>query len=103
MEITVIDDPQEQRYTARDGDTMAGLLAYRAAADVLVLTHTEVDPSYEGRGVGSRLVREVLDDVRARDLRVVPRCPFVQGWIERHADYQDLVDRQPPSTATDRP
>lgn len=63
---------------------MAGLAAYRAATDVLVFTQTEVDRSYEGKGVGSRLVREALDDVRSRDLRVVPLCPFVKGWIDRH-------------------
>jgi len=101
MDITVTDAPGEQRYEARDGDAVVGFAAYRPAADVVVFTHTEVEPSYEGRGVGSTLVRGALDDVRARDLLVVPLCSFVDGWIARHPDYQDLVYRRPPSTATD--
>ena len=52
----------------------------------------EVDPDAGGGGVGSTLVRGALDDVRANGRRVVPRCSFVRGYIERHPDYADLVD-----------
>ena len=56
-----------------------------------VFTHTEVDPSFEGQGIGGRLVRGALDDVRRRGGRVVARCEFVRAWLNRHADYQDLL------------
>jgi predicted GNAT family acetyltransferase len=56
----------------------------------LVFTHTEVDPDHEGEGVGSTLVRGALDDARRRGMPVVPRCPFVRAWIERHPDYADV-------------
>lgn len=57
----------------------------------VVFTHTEIDPAFEGRGLGSVLAREALDDVRRRQLLAVPLCPFVKSWIDRHPDYQDLV------------
>lgn len=53
--------------------------------------HTEVEPRYEGRGVGSALARTALDEARAAGLRVLATCPFFAGWIERHPDYQDLL------------
>ena len=53
---------------------------------------TEVYESYEGLGLGSRLARAALDDARARGLKVMPLCPFIAGFIERHLDeYRDLV------------
>ena len=52
-------------------------------------------------GVGSTLVRAALDDVRAQGGSVVPQCPFVRGWIERHQDYADLVVDSEPVTAPD--
>jgi predicted GNAT family acetyltransferase len=55
------------------------------------MVHTEVEPEWEGRGVGSELVRGALDDVRARGLKVRPLCPFVRAFIERHSEYLDLV------------
>lgn len=55
----------------------------------------------EGLGIGGRLVREALDDVRAQGLQVLPICPFVQAWLARHPDYADLDYRRPQSSVTD--
>jgi hypothetical protein len=66
---------------------------YRIDADRLVLVHTEVPEILSGRGVGSAIARAVLDNARARGLRVVPECEFVAGFIRRHPDYAALVAR----------
>ena len=91
MEPTVTDVPEDSRYEIRDGDRRLGLAAYARRGDQVVFTHTEVDPDAGESGLGGRLVRAALDDVRSRGERVVPLCPFVRGWIERHPDYADLV------------
>lgn len=100
-EIRVIDNPEEQRYEAYVDDDLAGFAAYQKARNLIVFTHTEVESAYEGKGVGSRLVQGALDDVRTKDLPVLPICPFVQSWIGRHPDYHDLDYRQPGSKVTD--
>lgn len=90
--VTVTDNPAASRYEARVGDEVAGFAAYRLREGVIVFTHTEVDPAHEGTGVGSVLARGALDDVRERGGReVVPLCPFIASWIERHPDYAALV------------
>jgi predicted GNAT family acetyltransferase len=93
--LHVHDVPDRSRYEARLGDdpALAGLLTYRLGADWMALLHTEVQEGYEGRGVGSRLVRAVLEDLRARGLRLVPKCPFVVRWLERHPEQQDILLR----------
>ena len=53
--------------------------------------HTEVDEALEGRGLGSRLVATALEDARREGLEVVPLCPFVAAFIDRHPEYQDVV------------
>jgi len=79
---------------------MAGFAAYRMKHDgpgpgLLVLTHTEIDDAYEGRGLGSTLVRAVLDTARDRGLSVRPDCPFVRAYVARHPDdYLDLVPEE---------
>lgn len=90
-EVVVADAPTATRYEARVAGRVAGFAEYRLLPDRVVFTHTEVDPSYEGQGVGGALVRGALDDARARGLRVVAVCPFVKRWIERHPDYHGLV------------
>ena len=76
-----------------DGSEVAGFIAYRRGEGVLTLVHTDVDPRWEGKGVGSELVRGALDDLRARGLKVRPLCPFVAAYIRRHPEYNDLVVR----------
>ncbi len=92
-DVQVTDNPAESRYEARVDGELAGFAAYQLADDLIMFTHTEVDDAFEGQGVGGALARGALDAVRADGTRqVLPRCPFIRGWIERHPDYQDLVD-----------
>ena len=100
-EMTITDNTDERRYEARDGEHLAGFAAYIPAGELLVFSHTEVFPAFEGRGVGSALARAGLDDARARGLTVMPPCPFVHGWINRHREYVDLVYNAPPSRVSD--
>jgi predicted GNAT family acetyltransferase len=94
-EYVVRDNPEELRYEIfRDGEVVGGIW-YRTAPGVIVLVHTEVAPTEEGQGVGSRLVSGALDDIRARGLRVAPVCPFVAAYLRRHPEQRDLVVRDP--------
>ena len=81
----------EHRYVIHVDGELAGSAYYRLAEGVVEFTHTEVDDRFEGQGVGSALARTALDAARERGLAVVPRCPFIAGWIEHHPDYADLV------------
>jgi hypothetical protein len=86
----VKDNPAMGRFEMRSGDSTA-FVEYRHAAERIVLVHTEVPEALSGQGVGSKLVRGVLDAVRAEGLKVVPRCEFVAAYVERHAEYRDLL------------
>jgi predicted GNAT family acetyltransferase len=90
-EVTVVDNPGKSRFEIRVGPAVAGYSIYRTAPGRVIFTHTEIDPAYEGRGLGARLAAEALDQVRARGLQVTPFCPFIARFIERHPAYADLV------------
>jgi uncharacterized protein len=93
-DISVRDNPDDNRYDAFVDGELAGFSDYELSDGVITFTHTEVDDAFEGHGVGSALVRQSLDQVRASGtLRVRPLCPFVRDWIEQHPDYQDLTGR----------
>ena len=64
---------------------------YKIADGVITFIHTEVPPELGGKGSGSKLIRGALDQVRADGLKVIPQCPFVKAFIEKHPDYQDLL------------
>jgi uncharacterized protein len=93
MATDVRDVPDRTRYEATVDGELAGFAAYRDDRGARVFTHTEVFDAFEGRGVGSALAAGALDDVRATGRRLVALCPFIAAYIERHAEYADLIDR----------
>jgi predicted GNAT family acetyltransferase len=95
-EIAVEHRPDERRYELLVDGEPAGELVYRdRGGGVLAFLHTEVDPNVRLRGLGSALVAGALDDARARGLRIVPLCPFVDTYVRRNPDYADLVAADP--------
>ncbi|MDH6343024.1 putative GNAT family acetyltransferase [Parabacteroides sp. PFB2-12] len=55
------------------------------------LTHTEVPMSLAGQGVGTQLVKETLEYLDENNLRVVPLCPFVASYIQKHPEWEKIV------------
>lgn len=95
-ETAVTHNPDRSRFEAHLDGQLAGFADYQRTDELYALTHTEVDPSFEGRGVGSALARAALDHVREEGSRsVLPTCPFIKAWIDRHPDYADLLYRAP--------
>jgi uncharacterized protein len=70
------------------GPAVAG---YREEDGIVAFVHTEVPEEVEGHGIASRLIEGALADVRARGLKIAPRCAFVAAYVERHPEAQDLV------------
>jgi predicted GNAT family acetyltransferase len=89
--LEIFDNADEGRYEAWLDGEPAGLIAYLPQDGWLVIDHTEVFPQFEGKGVGSRLAKAVLDDLRARGTLVNPQCPFVAGYIQKHPEYRPMM------------
>ena len=91
VRIEIADDADKKRYEIHSDGALAGFVTYRLKAGLIELVHTEIDEELEGHGLGSRLISFALDDARERELAVLPFCPFVNDYIQRHRQYVDLV------------
>ncbi|HKE51572.1 MAG TPA: GNAT family N-acetyltransferase [Actinomycetes bacterium] len=87
----VVDNPERHRFELLLDDAVVGFVLYRLLPGRIVFIHTEIQPEFEGRGLGSRLASAVLDTARSRGLAVVPDCPFISAYIRDHPEYADLV------------
>ena len=89
MTMQVTDNPARHRFElSLDGHT--AFASYRRGGDTLIVYHTEVPREFEGRGIGSALVKGVLDIARAEGLKVKPMCSFVSAYMRWHPDVADL-------------
>lgn len=90
--VTVTDAPERHRYEAHIGGEQVGTAEYELDGGTITFTHTVVEDAAEGKGVGSRLAKTVLDAAHEKGFRVVPQCRFIGSYIARHEEYLDLVD-----------
>ncbi|MFH8384708.1 GNAT family N-acetyltransferase [Kitasatospora sp. NPDC018058] len=91
MEQSVTDNTEKSRFEIHDAGELAGFAEYHRSEGEIAFIHTEIDPRFEGRGLGGRLARAALDTARDQHLAVLPYCPFIRGWITKHPEYTDLV------------
>lgn len=90
MSNPVYDNPGLSRYEL-DVDGQIVFANYRRRADALVITHVEAPVPLRGTGASDRLMRGLMDIVRAENTKVVPLCGYASAWIRRHKDYADLL------------
>jgi len=90
--VEVTDNPDATRYEAHVGEQLAGFARYVRRGGRTFFVHTEIDKAFGGQGIGTALVRGALDAERAAGTPIVPLCPFVRAYVERHPDYDDIVD-----------
>jgi len=90
----VHDVPEESRYDVSLDGQVVGFARYVRRGSRTYFVHTEIEPAHEGAGLGAALVAGALDAERLAGTRVVPLCPFVRSYIDRHPHYLDLVDRE---------
>jgi uncharacterized protein len=91
MDLQVADDPGQDRFEIRADGELVGFVQYQLQGTEIALTHTQTDERFRGHGLGGRLVQAALDEARARNLAVLPYCPFVKNWISGHREYAGLV------------
>jgi uncharacterized protein len=90
-DFRIEDNTEAHRFELNLGGAMGARSEYNVLKDAVMFTHTEVLPEHEGKGLGSKLAKFALDDVRRRGLHVIPVCQFIAGYIRKHPEYRDLV------------
>lgn len=91
-DITVARNDDRGRFEAWIDSTMVGVAEFVRYADLIIFTHTDVDPRIGVRGIGTTLATRAFEQLRAeKTLRVVPVCPFIRAWFTRNPDQQDLL------------
>lgn len=90
MEYELINNEKKRRYEFHVEDRVA-FSEYILAKDKIYLTHTEVPNELAGRGIGSALIGAVLEDIKQKDLTLVPLCPFVALYLQRNPEWKSLV------------
>lgn len=94
--LSIVDNVERHRFEGYLGVELVGVIEYIPLSGKVIATHTEVEPNHEGEGIASRLVTAMMDQLRAEQRKVQPQCAYVRSWLQRHPDYEDVVDQTTP-------
>lgn len=100
-DVTIAFHPDEHAFVARVDDARVGLLVDHLRRGRHLLVHTEVAEEHGGKGIAGQLVQFAVDAAREADERIVPICPYVARWFEKHPDQRDVVDEELTAELTD--
>lgn len=84
------DNPESHRYELPVGGEVA-VVIYNLSGQNLMITETLVPVALEGQGIASRLAKHVIADARARNLLILPVCPFFSAYLQKHPEHADVV------------
>jgi predicted GNAT family acetyltransferase len=87
---------QPGKFTVAVEGKTVGLAAFAERDGQRVFRHTEVDEAFGGRGLATVMIGEALAATRADGLRIVAVCPMVAAYVNKHNDFDDIVDPQTP-------
>jgi predicted GNAT family acetyltransferase len=92
MEIQHINNETKGYFKAVEDEKEAGRMTYSWAGDKkIIIDHTEVNPEFNGRGVGKKMVMAAVEFARQNELKIIPLCPFAKSVFEKVEEIRDLL------------
>ena len=92
MSISVVKNHELNRFEIYSDGELAGFADFKIENQMISYTHTEIDPRFGGKGLGSQLIKEALDEALEQNLEVAPYCSFVSAYIKKSGEkYLHLV------------
>ncbi|PRD48461.1 GNAT family N-acetyltransferase [Sphingobacterium haloxyli] len=77
---------------AQENDRRAGMMSYSIAGpNLIIIDHTEVEPAYNGRGVGKQMLYKIVEMARKESIKIIPLCPFAAKMFEKFDDIKDVL------------
>jgi predicted GNAT family acetyltransferase len=78
-------------FIEQDDEMVAEIVYSHGAADTIIIEHTEVDESLQGKNIGYELVHKTVEYAREKGLKITPLCSFAKAVIDKHEDFQDVL------------
>ena len=92
MEIIIKENGGKGFAMARENEKRAGMMSYSiAGAELIIIDHTEVEPDFNGKGVGKQLLYAIVEMAREKNIKIIPLCPFAASVFKKADDIKDVL------------
>ena len=90
MDFEIKHDVEQNRFVLYDEGYKA-VVEYMLKDNVIDLYRTFTPPELRGKGFAGKLVKFALEHAKENNLKIIPTCSYVKGYIERHENYKELL------------
>ncbi|MGV8946124.1 MAG: GNAT family N-acetyltransferase [Lutibacter sp.] len=92
MEITIKEVENKGFAMAREDNKRAGTMTYSITpSDYIIIDHTEIEPVFNGKGVGKQLLFKIVEMAREKNIKILPLCPFANAMFKKLTEIQDVL------------
>ncbi|PVH26457.1 GNAT family N-acetyltransferase [Sphingobacterium corticibacter] len=92
MQVEQINHDNKGYFKATEDNKEAGRMTYSWAGDSrIIIDHTEVNPDFKGRGVGKTILMEIVSFARAKNIKILPLCPFAKSVFDKTEEIRDVL------------
>jgi uncharacterized protein len=93
MEILQKNDDKKGMFYIRENKQIIAEMTYIWVDDTkIIIEHTEVDDSFNGKGIGKQMVEKAVVFAREKSIKIIPLCPFVKSVFDKVIDYKDVLN-----------
>jgi hypothetical protein len=94
MELLIKEQNNKGFAMAQDNGKRAGMMTYSIAdSNFIIIDHTEVEPEFKGKAVGKKLLYEIVEMAREKNIKILPLCPFANAMFKKLGDIQDVLKK----------
>jgi predicted GNAT family acetyltransferase len=92
MDIQIIESESKGMSLAKENDNQVGSMTYSIAGpELIIIDHTEVDPAYNGKGVGKQMLYKIVEMARQKNIKIIPLCPFAASMFRKLEEIRDVL------------
>lgn len=92
MEIQHKDDGSKGQFFIEQDRKILAEMKYKWSGNKIIIDHTVVDSTLEGKGIGKQLVQKSVDFAREKNIKIIPLCPFAKAVFDKVVDFQDVLN-----------
>ncbi|WP_130736060.1 GNAT family N-acetyltransferase [Flavobacterium sp. J27] len=92
IEIQLKEDESKGYSIAKENNKLVGMMTYSIAGEeLIIIDHTEVEPKYNGKGVGRGMLYKIIEMAREKNIKIIPLCPFASSMFKKNEEIRDVL------------
>lgn len=92
MEIFLNEETNKGYVVAKEDSKRAGMMSYSIARPkLIIIDHTDVEPEFNGKGIGKQMLYKIVELARTKDMKILPLCPFAAKMFKKLDDIKDVL------------